>query len=122
MESIAWVFLFFFFFFGGGGAVYVRSMLESRQRHKVRIRQVESELARAEADRERALADCKLIEMRMAELEIERFDRQMVASGITPPPHLEGGVGDARIKEIVAKVRQSAAPQPTSDQPEQHQE
>lgn len=95
-----WYVFLLILLFGSGGAAFVRQLLESRQRHRLEVKKQELKIAEAKAREAEAVTKRQALDMRAAELEIERFDRRIGTTGLPAVPRLTSGVEPDLLREI----------------------
>jgi hypothetical protein len=97
-----WIFFLVLLLFGGSGAAFVKSILESRQNHRLEMKKQERAIAEAKAKAAEATIRQQALDLRSAELEIERFDRRMGTTGLPAIPQLTSGVEPNLLRDIAA--------------------
>ena len=95
-----WYVFLLILLFGGGGSAYVRQLLNDRQRHRLEMKKQELKIAEANARAAEATTKRQALDVRSAELEIERFDRRMGTTGLPATPRLTSGVEPDLLRQI----------------------
>lgn len=97
-DIVVSVFLFLFLF-GGSAAGLIQYLQSSRQKFKLDMAKQKTRQAEAEAKRLEQENQRRALEIRQAELEIERFDRRIPGQPYTPQLPEPGPTGERMLDD-----------------------